>query len=452
MNLPAFPKTKKSGTSWLGDVPEHWDVRRMKFAAPLINNKIDAQESDLPYMGLEHVESWTGRRIPDETAASDGVATHFMSGDVLFGKLRPYLAKVYLADCEGVASTELLVLRSEEDVCPEFLRYYTVSREFINAVDSSTYGAKMPRANWELIGNLPFLIPSPDEQRSIAKFLDQKTGQIDELIGKKKELIQKLTEQRSALITAAVTGKIPEIGRRRTEDGGRKTEVRGQKSAVRMKDSGVEWIGAVPEHWEVRRIKTIGTIRYGLGEPPAYQDEGLLFIRATDIFRGKIVLENMKRISSADVPWSRNPSVKAGEIIVVRSGAYTGDSAIVTKGLDGAIAGFDMVLTIDDGCPEFVAYALLSKYLLQGQIYLARMRAAQPHLNAEELGGFHFIAPPAEEQQVIAEYLDEKTGKIDGLIRTTETAIQTLEEYRTALITAAVTGKVDVRQADSGSY
>lgn len=266
MNLPAYPKTKKSGTGWLGDVPEHWEVRRLKFAAPLINNKIDAQESDLPYMGLEHVESWTGRRIPDADAASDGVATHFLPGDVLFGKLRPYLAKVYLADCEGVASTELLVLRSEEDVCPEFLRYYTVSRDFINAVDSSTYGAKMPRANWELIGNLPFLIPSPEEQRSIAEFLDRKTGQIDELIGKKKDLIQKLTEQRSALITHAVT--------------------KGLEASVPMKDSGIAWLGKVPKHWDVRRLKFLATetLKYGANEAAELDDRELpRFVRIHEL-------------------------------------------------------------------------------------------------------------------------------------------------------------------------
>jgi restriction endonuclease S subunit len=438
VNAPAYSKTKSSGIEWLGDVPEHWEVRRLKFSVK--SNPVKSEltgisdDTEVSFVPMDAVGEYGGMNLEKEKLLNEVYTgyTYFLNGDVVIAKITPCFenGKGAIADGlkngVGFGTTEFHVLRAEESCARRFLFYLTISHPFRKIGASEMLGAGgQKRVPEEFIKNLRLGIPPIFEQQAIAEFLDRKTGQIDELIGKKKELIKKLAEQRSALITHAVT--------------------KGLKASVPMKDSGTAWLGEVPKHWDVRRIKTIGTIRYGLGEPPAYQDEGLLFIRATDIFRGKIVLENMKRISSADVPWSRNPSVKAGEIIVVRSGAYTGDSAIVTKGLDGAIAGFDMVLTIQNGCSEFVAYALLSKYLLQGQIYLARMRAAQPHLNAEELGGFHFIAPPVKEQQAIAEYLDGKTGKIDGLIRKTETAIQTLEEYRTALITAAVTGKIDVR-------
>jgi type I restriction enzyme S subunit len=207
----------------------------------------------------------------------------------------------------------------------------------------------------------------------------------------------------------------------------------------RTKPSGVEWLGDVPEHWEVKRIRHLGSIRYGLGEPPEYVDDGLPFVRATDIKRGKINLDEVKKVRSEDVPWSRKPLLNLEEILVVRSGAYTGDSAIVSSNVAGCIAGYDMVLSVKRGEPAFVAWALLSKYLLQGQIYLERMRAAQPHLNAEELGGFLILTPPLPEQRAIAAFLDRETGRVDLLVAKKRELIERLNEKRTALISRTVT-------------
>jgi len=203
-NLPMKP----SGVEWLGDVPEHWHIKRLKFAVDLINQKVGAESSDLDYIGLEHIESWTGRRIQDENAFSDGAVSHFRNGDVLFGKLRPYLAKVYLANHSGLVSTEALVLRATKEVYSGFLRYYMVARDFINIVNSSTFGSKMPRASWDFIGNLPILLPDYDEQVLIANFIDSKMITIDTQKKKIEDVISKLVEYRSSLITNAVTGKI----------------------------------------------------------------------------------------------------------------------------------------------------------------------------------------------------------------------------------------------------
>ena len=199
---------KNSGIEWLGEVPQHWHQKRLKFSVDLINNKIEAENSNLPYMGLEHIESWTGKRIADDNALSEGIASHFRPDDVLFGKLRPYLAKVYLSEIEGLASTEALVLRSKEDIYSKFLKYYILSRDFINIVDSSTFGAKMPRASWDFIGNLFLTTPPLSEQQAIANFLDHKTKQIDQQKFKIQQAIDRLKEYRTALITNAVTGKI----------------------------------------------------------------------------------------------------------------------------------------------------------------------------------------------------------------------------------------------------
>lgn len=199
---------KDSGVAWLGEIPAHWEAKRLKFATDLINIKISADDSSLPYIGLEHIESWTGRKIDGEISNSEGLASSFSSGDVLFGKLRPYLAKVHLAEQDGLITSEALVIRSKKELHSKFLKFYMLSRDFIDIVDSSTYGSKMPRANWDFIGNLPVLLPDIKEQEAIANFLDFQTKQFDGQAQKINEAINRLNEYRAALITNAVTGKI----------------------------------------------------------------------------------------------------------------------------------------------------------------------------------------------------------------------------------------------------
>lgn len=204
---PSVPM-KDSGVAWLGDIPAHWKIKRLKFSTDLINNKVNVEDSSLSYLGLEHIESWTGRRIDGEISNSEGLASSFAAGDVLFGKLRPYLAKVHLAQHNGLISSEALVIRSKDGLLAEFLKYYMLSRDFINIVDSSTYGSKMPRASWDFIGNLPILLPMVDEQENIISYLDENFQKFDEQKNRIDLVINHLQEYRSALITNAVTGKI----------------------------------------------------------------------------------------------------------------------------------------------------------------------------------------------------------------------------------------------------
>ncbi len=203
-----YPQYKDSGVERRGEVPAGWPTKRLKYCVRLCNEKLDGQAAELPYTGLEHIESWTGRRIiPSEGTEADGEVNTFRPGDVLFGKLRPYLAKVYRAREDGVCTGELLVLRPIQFE-QGFLFYIMLSREFVSVVDSSTYGAKMPRASWDFIGSLPVPVPSADEQRAIAAFLDRETARIDALVEKIKTSINLLREYRTALISAAVTGTI----------------------------------------------------------------------------------------------------------------------------------------------------------------------------------------------------------------------------------------------------
>lgn len=281
--------------------------------------------------------------------------------------------------------------------------------------------------NWRDFQYLPCLVPPVPEQTAIVRCLNHATELIDRYISVKERLINLLEEQRQAVIHRAVT--------------------RGFDPNVRLKPSGVEWLGDVPAHWECRRLKTIGRIRYGLGQPPRELSGGLPLVRATNVDHGHIIEKDLVYVDPSAVPEGRDAILREKEIIVVRSGAYTADSAIIPKAFEGAVTGYDMVVTITKAVPEFVAMVLLCAYVRDDQLIVESTRSAQPHLNAEELGTSLLLLPPLEEQSAIVEYLDKVIADIDAATNRAHREIKLLKEYRTRLIADVVTGKLDVREA-----
>lgn len=407
-----YPGYRDTGVDWLGSVPRHWEAKRLKYAVDLINEKTE-DTNGRPYVGLEHIESWTGHRIEPETPVSlDGTACLFAPGDVLFGKLRPYLAKVHLAEEPGACTAEALVLRSRL-VCPAYLRYYILTRQFIEVVDGSTYGSKMPRANWQFISALPCLLPPLPEQRAIAAFLDQQTRRIDELIAKKRRLIELLAEKRAALISHAV--------------------IKGLDPTTPMKPSGVNWLGDVPTQWEIRRLKTLfinlnhrriplsSEVRGGMSKIyPYYGASGIIDYVDDYIFDEPLILvaEDGANLLSRSTP-----------LAFVASGQYwVNNHAHILRPRSGPLSFWESLLQLAPLEP-----------LVSG--------SAQPKLTKENLGSLPLPVPPLDEQQVIARTVDRIREQYDGLIGAVNQGTGTLTELRSALISAAVTGKVDVREA-----
>ncbi|MBM9538670.1 restriction endonuclease subunit S [Desulfobulbus alkaliphilus] len=246
--------------------------KRLKFIAPLRNERTDATSEHADYLGLENIQSWTGKLLPSATSGTSegddsagGTANVFYSGDVLFGKLRPYLAKAFHADKDGVCSTELLVLEPQPDIHPRFLLYSMLSPDFVGQVDASTFGAKMPRANWEFIGSMKLPTPAYETQRLIADYLDHETARIDALVVEKEKMLTLLEEKRAALISRAVT--------------------RGLDESAPQKPSGLDWLGDIPAHWEIVPIKYVATV--GNGSTPAvdnsdyWDDEGFPWMNSS---------------------------------------------------------------------------------------------------------------------------------------------------------------------------
>lgn len=208
--LDASVKLKPSGIDWLGDVPEHWRMHRLKFLANNVTSQTRIKNPDEVYLALEHVESWSGASNPlDGEVVFASTVKRFAPNDVLFGKLRPYLAKVTCATRLGVCVSEFLVLRTrDETVLPRYLEQLLRSKRVIDLINSSTAGAKMPRADWTFIGNVRLAVPPVVEQRNILTVIGQETKDFDEGIQRANDEIKLIREYRDRLIADVVTGQV----------------------------------------------------------------------------------------------------------------------------------------------------------------------------------------------------------------------------------------------------
>ncbi len=198
-------KLKYSGVEWIGEVPEGWECLPLKRCVTFINTK--AQEHDKPRISLENIESWTGRYVQTESQY-EGSGIQFLKNDILFGKLRPYLAKVYLSQMNGEALGDFWVLRANERVTPQYLQQILLSHQFIYLVDSSTYGAKMPRADWKTNSKIMIPIPTIAEQADIVEHISKHCENISQAIASAERKIALLRERKQIIINEVVTGKV----------------------------------------------------------------------------------------------------------------------------------------------------------------------------------------------------------------------------------------------------
>jgi type I restriction enzyme S subunit len=424
MSFPRYPKYKDSGVEWLAQVPEHWDVRRLGYYFDERREKV----SDRDYPALSVTKNGIVPQLETAAKTDDGDnRKRVCARDFVINSRSDRKGSAGVAAIEGSVSLICTVLSPRPEVLPAFVHHLLRSVPFQE--EFYRYGkgivADLWSTNYGEMRNILLAVPTPSEQAAIAAFLDRETAKIDALIAEQQRLIELLQEKRQAVISHAVT--------------------KGLNPDAPMKDSGIEWLREVPEHWRVLPLKRLGSIRYGIGEPPKYHDDGMPLIRATNVRSGVLTPVGLVFVNPEEIPCQRIVWLDAGDIIVVRSGAGTGDSAIVPQDYGPAIAGFDMVLRLHNSNAWFIQFALLSKYVKEGQIDVEKMRAAQPHLNAEELGGCHVVLPPEDEQTAIVNYLLSRTQQFDSLTAQAQRAITLLQERRAALISAAVTGQIDVR-------
>ena len=425
--MQRYPEYKESGVEWIGEIPAHFEVKRLKYVADLN----------------------MGQSSPSEDYNSNSLGTPFLQGNADFGPHHP-TPKIYCPTARKYASPGDILLSVRAPVgainianqeygigrglcairprTSQFERHYAkyllevVRTELHSVATGTTYDA----VTVDDVSNITCVVPPLSEQTQIADFLDRKTGQIDELIRIKERQIELLHEHRAALINQTVT--------------------KGLDPNVEMKPSGVEWIGEIPKHWPITRLKYISNIpvTYGLNiEADRYTTEGIRLIRITDIDESKGLRQKGVYLPEDCVP--QEQILNRYDLLLSRSGATVGKSYLHLKEGKYTSAGYLVRFNFGDYCTsKFIYYVTLSRFYrswLERQIIISTIQ----NVNGEKYSNFQLPIPLDQERQQIVNFLDRKTGQIDELIAIEGRKVELLKEYRQSLIVHVVTGKIDVR-------
>lgn len=415
-DLKPYPAYKDSGVPWLGEIPAYWAIERLKSSMiNVIEPTAERQVGDL-YVALEHVESWTGHlRQARSDVTFDSQVKRFRSGDVLFGKLRPYLAKVTRPRSDGVCVGEFLVLRPRGSYATApYMEQLLRSEPVIDAINSSTFGAKMPRADWQFVGGMAVTLPPLSEQAAIVRYLDYVDRRIRRYIRAKQKLIALLNEQKQAIIHQAVT--------------------RGLDPNVRLKSSGVAWLGDVPEHWEVSRVKAEFQCLNRRRVPLSATERGAMSLQRYDYYGASGVIDKVDDYLFDDdllliAEDGANLVLRNLPLAIIAHGRFwVNNHAHILKPKRGNLDYLSAVM-------ETINY----------QPWISG--AAQPKLTQDRLMCITLAVPPRNEQDRVIEVMQDETSALRGTIARAQREISLLREYRTRLIADVVTGKLDVRAA-----
>ena len=437
-----YPDYKDSGVEWLGIIPENWIVTCIKrLSSNAVKSFTDGDWIESPHItdtgvrliqtgniGIGKYKEQGYRYISNDTFIKLR-CTEVKPNDVLICRLAEPVGRACLAPSlrgKMLTSVDVSILKLSKDIDERYVVYFLTSNEYLGHLNSAGRGGTRQRIARSDLGDTAFVLPSINEQRTIAAFLDYETARIDQLIAKQQQLIELLKEKRQAVISHAVT--------------------KGLNPNAPMKDSGVEWLGQVPEHWVVKRLKHISP-KIGVGlviNPSTYvKDDGVYFLFGGDIEEYGFKLEKTRKMSDEDsrsLPQSR---LNEGDLVCVRVG-YPGITAVIPKLLCGSNCASMMVVRRGLYDSHWLAYCMNSD-IGRKQVELVQYGAAQKQYNIADAIEFYFAVPPLAEQKQISEYLYDERKKFNSLITNAENIIALLQERRTALISAAVTGKIDLR-------
>lgn len=413
--------------TWAADVPDHWQRDWLKWHVSLSTERPnDEQRALLPYLSNEDITSWTGKLLQDGLEPAEADSRLFRSGDVLFNKLRPYLAKVFHANFDGTSSGELLCLRPSGSVDARYLFYVLTSSGFIDSIDSHTFGSKMPRADWETVGHQPLPLPRLEIQQRIARFLDEKTARIDALIEKKQVLLERLAEKRQALITRAVT--------------------KGLNPNVRMKPSGVDWVNQIPVHWNSGNIRRFARMKTGhtpsRSMPEYWEDCTIPWFTLADVWQIRDgtrwhLGETAEKISELGLENSAAELLPAGTVILSRT-ASIGFSGIMPVPMATSQDFWNWVCG-----PELLPEYLLLLFRAMGDEFeLSTNGSTHKTIYQGIAAGLRICVPEVGEQRRIVTFVLERIGELDAVRTKVSASIVSLREYRSSVITAAVTGQL----------
>ena len=415
---------------FLTDLPSDWKFDRFKDVARLRNERTDDASEVEDYLELEDLESGTGRilnRRNTMEVVSD--VTVFKSGDVLFGKLRPYLEKYYVAEFDGKCTGEILAFKPER-IESRFLFYCLASSWFIERCNMLAYGAKMPRVNWPTqLAQFNLPIPPLSEQQRIAAYLDASCAAIDVAVAAKRRQLETLEALRNAIVDRAVTYGIA--------------------AHPKLRQVENEWLKEVPVHWQVCRVKRV-LARMDYGISVSTIEEGRFpVLKMGHLQDGEIRFSNLDFVDEVD----ENLILEEGDLLYNRTNSpdQVGKAAIFRKSRTDAVtfASYLVRLRVNHRANAwFLNYVFNSTGFLGFARRLAIPSVQQSNLNSTRYSRMFIPLPPVGEQESIRLYLDEKTGEVDRIVATIQAQITTLTAYRKSLIHECVTGQQRVTETD----
>ena len=442
MSLPRYPAYKDSGVEWLGEVPEHWDViearREIAFLTSGSRGWAEYYSDEGPIFlrignltrDCIHIDLQDIQRVSPPPGV-EGDRTQVSAGDVLFS-ITAYLGSVAVVPqglerayvSQHVCLARLLGRR----LLPEWLAYSVLSSTGKAYLESESYGGTKVQLSLDDIKSFPLPLPSLEEQRALTKLLDHETAKIDALIAEQQRLIELLQEKRQAVISHAVT--------------------KGLNPNAPMKDSGVEWLGEVPEHWEIKALKHItNQVSVGVVVEPSkyYDDEGSVpALRSLNIKDGRVAMADCVYISTDSNEQLSKSRLSAGDIVIVRTG-QPGTCAVIPEELDGCNCIDLIFIRRPSTGSSFFLKQYLSSDAARFQYAAGSEGAIQQHFNVKTAAGLIIPWPPEKEQREIADWLQEETSELGRLTADASKSVELLQERRSALISAAVCGQIDIR-------
>lgn len=422
---------KNSGIEWIGEIPQNWHTTRIKYCMAIDQEKLSEKtdpEYTFQYIDISGVTEYGGIGETTEMTFEKSPSRARMvvkPGDTIISTVRTYLKAVAYIDSLGdhICSTGFCVLSPKKGLFPKFTYYVLQSDYVVQKIVSESVGVSYPAISSTEIGDIKIALPEYVVQARIADYLDAKCAEIDALIATKEKTNALLKERRQSIIYEAVT--------------------KGLDPTVPMKDSGVEWIGEIPEGWELKRLKYLGSMQIGLTySPEEIVADGALVLRSSNIQDGKIVHADDVFVVK-EIP--EKLKVEEGDILICsRNGSRSliGKNAVITEEFSGQT--FGAFMTIFRGRFNFYI-----KYLLNSSVFDyyvgSFLTSTINQLTTSNLGNILVPVPSTEEEMwKIAEHIETECRTIDPIIAMNNETIQKLKEYRQSLIYEAVTGKIEV--------
>lgn len=431
--MPKYETYKYSGIEWIGDIPAQWDIQRIKYVFSEVNTKSLDGSGELlsvsQYTGVtKRADGFSDNEYITNAESLSGYK-EVKKGDLVSNIMLAWNGSLAFSSLNGITSPAYSVYRLKNSGYERYFHYLLRTEMYKAEYKRKSTGVVDSRLRLytEDFFDIWTILPTDNDKKAIANFLDEKTTKIDEAIAIKEKQIELLKERKQIIIQQAVT--------------------QGLDPTVQMKDSGVEWIGKIPAHWDYEPIKysLFGIIDCEHKTAPFVDEEDFFVIRTTNVKDGKLTFDGAKYTSERGyVEWTRRGVPKPGDVLLTRE-APAGEACLVPENIKVCLGQRMVWLKIDSArlLPEFAISLIYSSI---GRTYIDFLSSGSTvlHFNMSDIKNIPVVLPPIEEQIKLVEYIKNESARIEEITLISRQQIDSLKEYKTTLINSAVTGKIKV--------